>query len=182
MSLAPLRLPLSWNEIDDNEFNDNEFDDNEFDDNEFHDNKFDDNECHENVTGRIGERGIQFAKRVQEQEELYQDMLVSIVDFSGESFKLLKSLLDENECDENECDKMKEEVKECIKKELITEVKNINKYWFYKPSDHVIKLLVNKVLINLLYEFKYEYKYEARIERIKKETNADRVSDDRECI
>ena len=28
MSLAPLRLPLSWNEIDDNEFDDNEFDDN----------------------------------------------------------------------------------------------------------------------------------------------------------
>ena len=169
MSLAPLRLPLSWNEIDDNEFDDNEFDDNEFDD----------NECHENVTGRIGERGIQFAKRVKEQEELYQDMLVSIVDFSGESFKLLKSLLAENQSDKR-WDNMKEEVKECIKKELIAEVKNINKYWFYKPSDHVIKLLVNKVLINLLNEFKYEYEYEGCIERLKKETNAD--SDDRECI
>ena len=181
MSLAPLRLPLSWNEIDDNEFDDNEFDDNEIDDNEFDDNEFNDNECHENVTGRIGERGIQFAKRVKEQEELYQDMLVSIVDFSGESFKLLKSLLAENQSDKR-WDNMKEEVKECIKKELIAEVKNINKYWFYKPSDHVIKLLVNKVLINLLYEFKYEYEYEPRIERLKNETIADRDGDDRECI
>ena len=181
MSLAPLRLPLSWNEIDDNEFDDNEFDDNEIDDNEFDDNEFNDNECHENVTGRIGERGIQFAKRVKEQEELYQDMLVSIVDFSGESFKLLKSFLAENQSDKR-WDNMKEEVKECIKKELIAEVKNINKYWFYKPSDHVIKLLVNKVLINLLNEFKYEYEYEPRIERLKKETIAVRDGDDRECI
>jgi hypothetical protein len=173
MSLAPLRLPLSWDECGD----DSECDDNEFDDNEFDVKDFDDNECHENVTGRIGERGVQFAKRFHEQEQQYQDMLVSIVDFSGKSFKLLKSVLAENEC-ERRWENMKEEVKECIKEELIAEVKNVNKYWFYKPSEHVMKLLVNKVLINLLYECQYqceydEYKYEDRIERLKKETNVD---------
>jgi hypothetical protein len=185
MSLAPLRLPLSWDECgddtecddtecDDTECDDTECDDTEFGVNEFGVNEFDDNECHENVTGRIGERGVQFAKRFHEQEQQYQDMLVSIVDFSGKSFKLLKSVLAENEC-ERRWENMKEEVKECIKEELITEVKNVNKYWFYKPSERVMKLLVNKVLINLLYECQYqcEYKYEDRIERLKNETKVD---------
>ena len=187
MSLAPLRLPLSWDECaddsdcesDDNDFGVRDFDDNDFgvsdfDVNEFDVNEFDVNECHENVTGRIGERGVQFTKRFHEQEQQYQDMLVSIVDFSGKSFKLLKSFLSENEC-ERRWENMKEQVKECIKEELITEVNNVNKYWFYNPSEHVMKLLVNKVLINLIYECQYQCEYDekGRIERLKKETKAE---------
>lgn len=157
MSLPPLRLPSSWNECDDDDIYDYESDE---------------DECDQNLYRRIGEMENQFDKRYNEEEELYQNMMVSIVDFSGKSFKLLKTVLNETECERN-WEKMKEQVKDCIKEELISEVKSVNKYWFYQPSDNTMKLLVNKVILNLLYECQYECKYQSRIERLKKETISD---------